>query len=47
MEAAGKTLAAWAASVTWQDLPHALREKALDHMGQTWRAEGRDLVEGG
>ena len=32
MQAPGKTLAAWAAQLTWQDLPQPLREKALDHV---------------
>ena len=32
MQAPGKTLAAWAAQLRWQDLPQALREKALDHV---------------
>lgn len=35
MEAAGRTLAAWAAALTWHDLPQALREKALDHVVDT------------
>ncbi|MDB5921792.1 MAG: hypothetical protein JWN13_728 [Betaproteobacteria bacterium] len=35
MEAHGKMLAAWAAELTWQDLPHVVREKALDHIVDT------------
>ena len=35
MEAHGKILATWAATLTWQDLPQALREKALDHVVDT------------
>ena len=35
MEAPGKILAAWAATLSWQALPPALREKALDHVVDT------------
>ncbi|MSP97596.1 MAG: MmgE/PrpD family protein [Betaproteobacteria bacterium] len=35
METHGKILAAWAATLTWQDLPETLREKALDHVVDT------------
>ena len=35
MEAHGRILAAWAAALTWQDLPQAVREKALDHVVDT------------
>jgi 2-methylcitrate dehydratase PrpD len=35
MEPHGKTLAAWASALAWTDVPHALREKALDHVVDT------------
>lgn len=35
MQAPGKTLADWAASLTWHDVPEALRAKALDHVLDT------------
>ena len=35
MEPHGKILAAWAATLSWQDLPQALREKVLDHVVDT------------
>jgi 2-methylcitrate dehydratase PrpD len=35
MNEPGKTLAAWAASLTWEDLPQRIRSKALDHVVDT------------
>ncbi len=35
MEAAGKALAAWAANLSWSDIPGDLRDKAVDHVVDT------------